>query len=318
MQFGFLLYDSRSGSTLFSSLLNQYKGVRVSLETGFATRVYDYDKPVTDSEELRLLLNHLFEEKHISEAGVTKDGLLNRLTLPLESSECISQITMELFEDDHDNFKLIKHPPYFHLNRLINDFPQIKFIFLVRDGRDVHLSKTKTTSTSGKKMSTNIIRSALKWRKSIRLTSGFGDRMYIVRYEDLVDDTDTTMRGVLKFLGIEKVEKVRSADEYASSIGNSQKKLHENLGKPVMASNKAKWATELTEEEIFVYQKLAGNGLALFKYPLQKFNGSISFYWRVAKLLLGQLSVYVTEAISGVLLSIKSGTFFLRMKKKIA
>lgn len=94
-----------------------------------------------------------------------------------------------------------KTPTYTrHLDVLDRLFPDCQLIHVIRNGRDVvssyhkrwgYLSAVKTA--------------AFRWREYVTLARDFGktiamDRYYEIRYEDLVSETEMTLRGMFEFL----------------------------------------------------------------------------------------------------------------------
>jgi len=91
-----------------------------------------------------------------------------------------------------------------HLRSLNELFPDAKYIHLVRDGRDVAISFARTPWWSA-----DIMENLRRWEREVSVivndaTRFVGrDRMFLVRYEDLVRDPEQTLRGICCFLGVE-------------------------------------------------------------------------------------------------------------------
>ena len=85
----------------------------------------------------------------------------------------------------------------FYLSVIDKWFPDAKFIYVVRDPRDNYLSYKK------KQPNLNLINYMYFWKESIRIAKGIDpNRMKIVKYEDLVVNTNNVMKDIAIFLDI--------------------------------------------------------------------------------------------------------------------
>jgi Sulfotransferase family len=103
---------------------------------------------------------------------------------------------------DHERRLLTKSPSVRHLDRFFTFFPRARLLVLVRDGRSVVQS---CMATFGWDFDT----AARRWARAADEVRRFDERhchrglpYRIVRYENLVDDLDATMSGILAFLGL--------------------------------------------------------------------------------------------------------------------
>jgi len=94
-----------------------------------------------------------------------------------------------------------KTPRYvLYLPQLANLFPEARFVHIIRDGRDVTLSLLEKDWGAN-----NAIEGALFWKRRVEAGREAGrslgpDRYHEVRYENLVDDTETVVRSVCEFI----------------------------------------------------------------------------------------------------------------------
>ena len=116
---------------------------------------------------------------------------------------------------------VVKHPHYeLHWQQVFNDFPKGKMIYMVRDPRDVILSRTlkankKRFLKRGGKVaewkSENVglrpsIRFLREWETSINtfhcINGAMPENVILVRYEDLISSPRDVMGKVAEFLGV--------------------------------------------------------------------------------------------------------------------
>lgn len=133
---------------------------------------------------------------------------------------------------------------------LLNEFPNSKFLFLVRDPRDVILSYSKLAQLKYK-MPEGVVR---KWIQSVetfhRIRSIEGNRIEVVKYEDLVLKTEITMRNISKFLDIPFTKKMtqQDLDLAPCQMNVRDEERHQNLSKPISGDSVNRWERELSPE----------------------------------------------------------------------
>ena len=153
-----------------------------------------------------------------------------------------------------------------YADQLADRFPDAKFIYLYRDGRDVALSFTK--AIEGEKHYYNI---AKDWntgqQQAIALRERVGDgRVISISYEDLTGDEQGTMRRVCEFLGATYAD---TADFYKTEEAKraaDASNLWENVTKPVMKDNTRKFLTATSPEDLEIFESVAGGSLDALGY----------------------------------------------------
>ncbi len=100
-----------------------------------------------------------------------------------------------------------KTPDYIkRMRRIKRVLPEAHFIHVIRDGRDVTLSTNKRIIERGHRDPLPAKRSARRWRNRIEKARADSPRLgeYLeIRYEDLVIDTEPTLRRVCEFIELE-------------------------------------------------------------------------------------------------------------------
>ncbi len=144
---------------------------------------------------------------------------------------------------------------------------QARYIYLFRDGRDVAVSFRK--AVVGEKHFYHIAREwagtqrlALRFRESIPAS-----RFISLRYEDLVMDPEATMRDLCRFLDVSfrrsmlefyKSEEAKRAADASALWGN--------VIRPVIRNNTGKFLREAGEEDIRIFESVAGDVLDALGY----------------------------------------------------
>ena len=100
------------------------------------------------------------------------------------------------------------------------------------------------------------------------------DKYIELRYEDILASTEAELGRLCAFAGIpystDLLEFYRKG--YATSIANST--THAMLGTPINPANKEKWKTGMPKEDLEEFERIAGDALAAFGYPLSTAGGS--------------------------------------------
>ena len=149
-----------------------------------------------------------------------------------------------------------KSPMYaLHMEDFGREFPDAKFIHVIRDGRDcAHSFRRRWHYTPQKTMH--------RWKSVVRKAraSGakLGDRYIEVRYEDLTDAPVENMRRICAFLGAPYSEAVLTIGRPRSD----QKTLAATI-----VPNKEKWRKGFTAREVEVLDRIGGALLANLGYP---------------------------------------------------
>lgn len=115
---------------------------------------------------------------------------------------------------------------YQRVGFLLTAFPNAKVINMMRDPRDVGLSKwIRLFPAGGMRYTSNleaIVHSANLYRKYLaHWDTVFGDRILTVRYEDLVADPETHSRAVADFCGVAWSERMMHPEENEKQVSTA-------------------------------------------------------------------------------------------------
>lgn len=159
----------------------------------------------------------------------------------------------------------------FYLPEINAYLPDAKYIYLHRDGRDVALSFQK--AVVGEKHIFNI---AQNWAKAQRLAIQMRDRLgadqfYSVSYENLTSDPETTLQGLCNFLQVEYTPAMLDFHESSeASNAAASSALWGNVTKPVIKDNTKKFLKHATDEEMIIFELVAGDVLDALGYERVK------------------------------------------------
>jgi hypothetical protein len=144
-----------------------------------------------------------------------------------------------------------------------------KYIYLYRDGRDVAASFKK--AIVGEK---HIYFLAKQWKQDqeecFKLKSRVAaDRIFELSYEQLTSEPEGSVQGLCAFLGVpytsEMLEYYTSSTSMATAASGE---MWRNVAKPIMHNNSSKFLKSFTQEELEIFELIAGDTLKRLGYPL--------------------------------------------------
>lgn len=285
----FIIGCPRSGTYLLSNILDQSGQIAIPTETHFIPLFDRYaflagDLQSSNARTRLLKAIYSFLEIWLTRAEIERnfDEMLQHSLLATHGdfeqiirenhsyAETVHAIyeryaTLKGVEHYGDKSAFFQHIPLERIDYAVNH--QAKFIHIVRDGRDVCLSWMKLSMGPE-----NLAIAARAWRKHIAGKRQWGalhpDRYCEIRYEDLLENPEHETRRICEFIGIEfKPEMLQfHQGEMAQAIANSS--THAMLGKPIDSTNREKWRSLMTSEDLAFFEWLAGKELAKTGYPI--------------------------------------------------
>ncbi|MEX0813216.1 MAG: sulfotransferase [Chitinophagales bacterium] len=276
----FILGNPRSGTTLLRLMLNSHSLIGVPPESGFLQWWHEKyrDWNISDSENIEKLdvfLDDVLSSKKIEywemDRQLLKEYILkNAPGSYIEIIDCIYKFYCKnkLIIGDKNNYYI------HHLDEIQKIAPRAKYIHIVRDGRDVACSymKIKELDQSLKyipNVSFEISEIAKEWNENLTKIENFvmHNDSLTIRYEDLISKPKMILSKVCDFLEVNFEKKMLSYNQKAFNdepVSNMKwkKKTFENLD----STNKGKYLTILSENEIQTFNKIAIENLKRFDY----------------------------------------------------
>lgn len=149
-------------------------------------------------------------------------------------------------------------------------FPSCRIVHLVRDGRDVALSHRNVEWGMR-----SIPRLAADWRwKTLvghKLGRLLGEDYLLVRYEDLVLDTERTLHRVARFLGVSYADEMLAYPRTgATEMPQQSLPWHRNSIRAPDPALINQWQRIMPQADRIIFEQCAGDALATFGYPLER------------------------------------------------
>jgi len=273
----FIFYDARSGSTYLANQLIKNYNIWIPPENNIVSllvssfgnenkyfpellidKIYQ-DEKFADWQMERAKTEQLFDDKkkcRVSEfLNILFEGYLNEV----DKKGCVFGI---------------KKGSYLNYWKQVDDlFPESKYVCLIRDGRAVFNSKKRSLySKTGRPFEKDPTSAASLWVKSVReirnLKKHKPHQTHVIKYEDLIQNHEDELRRVAEFVG-GNVKPILSRDDVFLIDRYKQFNSHQNIDKPPLPENLAKWKNGLTRKELVQYEAIAGRTLLNEGYQLE-------------------------------------------------
>ncbi len=147
-------------------------------------------------------------------------------------------------------------------------FPRAKYVYVVRDPRDMALSWQRAAALRG-----GVVRAAGAWRDDqrgfLRMARllGEGERVLTLRFETLITEPETSLGRICEHLGMSYVPAMLSFHDNPLTRRNAERiSGWANVGRPLMRDNFGKFRRGLSAIEISYVEALCAEEMAIFGY----------------------------------------------------
>lgn len=159
-----------------------------------------------------------------------------------------------------------KNPVYsIYIHRLMEIFPNARFVCIVRDFRDnfVSLRNLRHAALEAPVLPLQVARWRIITENFLRYRRKYPDRFYLIRYEDLVSNPIEEYREVCDFLGLPFAPEVfdfhTKKGEFLRLVSDPRiLEIHQSLMSPVNTSRIGLWRDQLSVKEKRLAAGIAG------------------------------------------------------------
>lgn len=272
-----MIGTQRSGSNLLRLLLNQYKEIVAPHPPHILQRFFPL-LPVygdlTESQNMDALVNDvclLVEKNPVPWTGVALDRqkIIDNCRIP-HLTEVFRLVYDEMAIAHQASAWMCKSMANVHYSDVMeaNGIHPV-YLYLFRDGRDVACSFKK--AIVGEKHVWHI---AKQWKDDqeacLELQAKIEpERFFRMSYEKLLHSAEQEMKHLSEFLNIQYDPTIFDYHHSEESKNTSSAgKMWVNVSKPIF-SNSKKYLNELTQEEILIFETVAGDTLEKLGYTLE-------------------------------------------------
>jgi hypothetical protein len=275
----FLVYESRSGSTRLATQLDRFSDIGVSVESDLMrillTNRDNLMRAASAEEQIAILEN---AKGRFASLGVNRDLMRIQGSSPrFQGVEAIARAVLSAYFErtaPHAKAWILKDgADGFVINQLGKEFPQAKFLHVLRDGRAVLNSKLSAVRPYGRgeRMARDPLTSAKAWCALVRHFDNYSkrhpDRCKVIRYEDMVADEARELGRVREFLGLPTDVLLTKESTFYDRMPSAERDIHRLVqGAPITKRTTA-WRDELSRGDLLVFEWAAGADLEEHGYP---------------------------------------------------
>lgn len=246
----FIVGPGRSGTSLLMAMLDSHPTLRVPPETHFLRRYVVGQGRVSGIEASRLLRH----DERFARCGIPVQAIVSGDEETVDWARVYRHFLQQV-GDGHPSPTIVgdKDPRAVEHLRIIHImFPDAWVLEMVRDPRDVYLSRRKARWSAGRHWFQQLLPYRIHHGLGSRLGPKlFGGRYREVIYEDLIRSPERVLREITGLLGIEYRPEMLTYHEHADTlIADEERAWKANLGSPVISDNYEKWREALDRTEL--------------------------------------------------------------------
>lgn len=269
-----MIGTQRSGSNLLRLMLNELDEVVAPHPPHILERFFPllhYYNDIQNANNFKQLIDDVCKLVELN--PVPWNIILNREII---FQRCKKHSLIEIFkvlyeslaEQNNNKFWCCKSlANVYFIDKMEDEGLKPYYIYLFRDGRDVASSFKKTVV--GEK---HIYCIAKQWKREQELSLNFcnkigNPRTIKIKYEDFIQNPEKTIHDICDLIKIKYSNKVLKYYESQESKSTAQSgTMWKNVVKPVIKNNFNKYTLELTENEIAIFESVAGDYLEKLGY----------------------------------------------------
>jgi len=268
-------------------MLNAHSEIIIPPEIRFVHRIIF--KQISSIISLSSLQKFLREDEFFPRMGLSIDDL----SAPFESGKLVySPVNFYCYmlalyaRKEGENLVGDKDPRAIDALPIVKGvFPDVCILHIVRDPRDVFLSRTKADWSRKRLDFVNILAYYNQFRRARKYGRMlFGENYMEIRYEDLVRKPKDTLQRICDFLSLNYEEGMLSFQEAAKSIVSSDDlQWHGNLLKSLRPNNSEKWRIELSVKKVKIIEAVCGQSMELSCYEFSGYK--VNFFQKLYALM---------------------------------
>jgi hypothetical protein len=246
-EFFFIVSAGRSGTTLLRKILTTRYKLHIPPEsesliillTQYYVRQQLFGTRLVPVKSLEHKIHKILAEQawNLKDADVSNlISVENKLLHPAAAMTNLYKLHAQRFNPEASVYGDKTPFLVLHLDLLTVVFNDIKFVHLIRDGRKVVQSRIENFNE-------DVEMATLRWVWAIEEVTKSSmkspERILEIKYEDLVSDTDQTIRKIEAFLHLESLKRVEPFNlELGDDVFPHHKNVHNRIGEINTTNNK--------------------------------------------------------------------------------
>lgn len=276
----FIVGAQRSGTTMLRLMLNRHPQLSIPFESGFILpffrRLHQYGD-LSQPGHARHLLSDISTYWPVADWGRWIKDPEAILSCPIGGyADLVHAIFQTHARAQGKTIWGDKTPGQeADLHILWKLFPGCRIIHLVRDGRDVAQSNRRVSWGIH-----SLPRAASDWRWKVTLGHKIGSVLGMcyreIKYEDLVQRPESTLREICSFLGVAYDGSMLAYHESArQEMPDGTLVWHGNSVRPPDPSLVYAWKRSMSRSDRIIFEQIAGDALDLLGYERERLTGTL-------------------------------------------
>ncbi len=313
----FIVGCERSGTTMLRLILCSHKNIAIPPQTKYAKKLYkrrllfgDLSKADNRKKLRNWFLNNHNKKTKIIDLDIDKNDVREELKITGNTLGAFLSVIPKLYSKKFGKSRWGDKRPYYikYLPQLFKLFPDAQVIHIIRDGRDA-VASLKRMPWWNK----NSLFAMLNWQEAIQhgiiAKSKYSSEQYIeIKYEDIINEPENSIKSVCKFLGEEYSESLLEFHKIAKeSVPSYKMDWHSATKSKINAASIGRWQKDLEQWEVILFNRKFKNELESHKYEIQDkpkklpIGIHLKFYFTKLKYRFNQYGVSFVDKVISIL-----------------
>lgn len=270
----FLVGCPRSGTTLLQQMLNAHAQIAIAPETHFMRLFWEKSRfygNLSDDQNYNQLISEIVALPEFSEMGLEVDNFREAAWNINRDYGSLFDLLLEKFAELKKTQIVGEKTPHHlrYIEPIYDFFPKALFINIVRDPRAVINSWRKVSWSSG-----NIIDDTRVWQEDMSIINNLPRQiqqsLLTIYYEKLVLESESTLKQICNFIGVEFQPEMLNFYEKNSQLVNVEREPWKiNAKRPLNPELLNRWQSELSPSMITDIEAIVWNDMIRLGYPLK-------------------------------------------------
>jgi Sulfotransferase family len=281
----FVVGVGRSGTTLLRMMLDAHPALTIPPETHFVPTLIDRGKAGTGAEEL---VDEIVSARAWADFGLDAERLRSRIAvLERPDAAAVLRAFYGLCAEREGKRRWGDKTPIYvrHMRVIGGELGEARFVHLIRDGRDVALSRRRRGMGAEKPLADT----AARWRRRIeearRQARRLRGRYLELRYEDLVGAPEPGLRRICELIELDydpamldyhlnagdrlaELGDLPATGRRGERAGEERRASHALAAQPPNSARTGAWREQMSAAEHAEFEAVAGDLLAELGYEL--------------------------------------------------
>lgn len=271
----FIVGVGRSGTSLLHAMLASHEDVALTPETAFyRTYISNLRQRISlERSGLALLASVLGADKRFARLGISVDDCIgdykrrfgDKLSLVTFYRNLLAMYAAsknKLVSGDKDPRLLA------HVDQLASYYPTAKIIHVIRDPRDVMVSRLKADWSKKYPFLLQVLTCNAQLRLGSTKARSLGPDVYAeLRYEDLIATPGSSLSRICRFIGIQYDDRMLAFQSAATElVSNDEMQWKSTTLGPLLATNRDKWRSQLSHNKILTVEQVSVVAFGRYEY----------------------------------------------------